>query len=742
VKDPEGVELSIAALGASSAEVQRTAAMALAEYGSPLADRAKPALLNALKSVGVAAKAQVTWALVELGERSVASEALALLRQGQLDQVQTLDSGMAFDPDTLGRIVGPAELARLARDPSDAVRQFVASALSGRAEPTFTDVLVALVQDPVPGVAHQALPGLARIGTERARTALVHALEAADPQGRAGFLKALRDGIGTRGLVMALESVAKDPELRWSQTQQIFDLIQGDLAYGGRGLDDPAGADALAGFIATRPFIHWQVRAAFGLAQVGDLRAVPQLAARLTMDTQKIYGAETEWERRLRRDDNERVVCARLLADLAALYPSQASALRQQAEDALIFWTHASPVPHANAFRALAAMGSTKDLQALRDWAKPSLALPKEHEQPPIPEEWVTAQSALRYLGRLKDTPMWPWFGQALQLRPRHMDATMDGLMSSGAAILGMTLRAVAIGAAQGMAEWGQHRGFGLLLEYIEDPKENEQSREEACAALAWVAEPQDLGTVQEKILHYDEPDGAHRFVRSCLLETLIVRPRTGDLSPLMELIRTEVDADVRHRAARAIGKAGLTPELERRMFELLGQEGVANDAALALLLGAHPFAAARAVAAYAGKDPSALAELGELWEQSFGYLSDEDLDRGRLFRWVDNATAVSHVQIGQALQRWALERLSQQLQEVRFDNGPHSLTRVVLRVRLLRMARGTDAIAREHAIAALRVLGEQGALLALSDEPGEIGQRAARAYRALMAAGVSGNVQ
>src|SRR5690606_21078515 len=118
----------------------------------------------------------------------------------------------------------------------------------------------------------------------------------------------------------------------------------------------------------------------------------------------------------------------------------------------------------------------------------PKKPLPLEGQQPPMPEEWVVAQSALRYVGQMKDKPSWPVLVSALGKRPDKVDATMQSLMSGGLAILGMSLRAIGVGAAHGLSEWGDNRAFQPLLAYIEDPKNNEQSRMEACAALAWVA--------------------------------------------------------------------------------------------------------------------------------------------------------------------------------------------------------------------------------------------------------------
>ena len=67
-------------------------------------------------------------------------------------------------------------------------------------------------------------------------------------------------------------------------------------------------------------------------------------------------------------------------------------------------------------------------------------------------------------------------------------------------------------------------------------------------------------------------------------------------------------------------------------------------DATLALILGAKAETAARAVAMWADKPKEALDELQDLYFRSFGYWSHEDLDKGHIFRWVDNAVAITAV--------------------------------------------------------------------------------------------------
>ncbi len=737
-KDPEGVDLCIEGLGHVEERVVGISASALAWYGLPLAEKAKPALIEAFNKKDPATQPQIAWALVELGEPSKFDEILGLYRMGHLSSVRRIDGVLAFDPHKMVNLISLDQLTQYAKDESPAVRQLVATVLSRAADPKYTDTLVTLLQDSEKEISRQAAPGLGKIGSDKAREPLLKMLQGADKESRKDYLLALRDGVGTKGLVMAFDIVDdSDADRAWYQTKQVMDLIEGSKEAGTHGLNDPRGADDLAKYLEKKPHIHWQTRAAVALAKVGDVRAVPTLAKRLRMDPLKIYSDDTDYEMMLKRDDSERVVAARMIADLAILHPDKAEQLREQAEDALIFWIHELPSPHANGLRALAAMGSTKDIEALRNWADPDTPLPKEGQQPPMPEEWVISQSALRYVGWLKDEESWPVLERMLTLRPNEIDVTMESLLQGGLAILGMTLRAVGVGASHGFSEWGDPKAFEPLLKYIEEPRENEQSRMAACEALAWVAKPDDMVKVAEKIAEYDKPERKDQFIRACLLETLIQRPVPGTAPALMKLMTPESELKTRHQVARAIGKAGLDGEVQDKLFEMLENEALMNDAALALILGGKPSVAARAVAHYGKIDPkmrkAAIDELQDLYYRSFGYWSTEDLAKGRIFRWVDNAVAISRVEIGDTPQEWAQGQLVAQFDNLQFDNGPHSFTRVVLRVRLMEMAKGDDAEMRAGAIRTLKFMKEQGVLLALRDEKGETGKLASEAYHELM---------
>ncbi|HEX7668500.1 MAG TPA: HEAT repeat domain-containing protein, partial [Polyangiaceae bacterium] len=706
--------------------VRAQAATALAEYGSPAADSAKPALMKALAEAKAESKPQIAWALVELGEQSAQKAVLDEYRAGHLSQVRTLDGALAFDPNKLVALIGVDGLANMAADPSPAVRQLVATVLSRHAEAKYTDALIKLLGDSDEEISRQAAPGLGKIGDERSRAPLLEKLKGADNDSRAKYLEALRDGVGTEGLVVSIDSISKEDRAKeWHRIEQVFGMI--------RKLSDPRGGEALLRYIASKPHIHWETFAAFALAEIGDVRAVPSLARRLRMDEQKIYTDDTDYEMMVKRNNNERVVAARMIADLAVMYPDKRAQMREQAEDAIIFWIHELPSPHANGMRALAAMESTKDIAAMRKWANPDKPLPLEGQQPPMPEEWVVAQSALRYVGWMKDPPSYAVMEKDLKRRDPKLEVTMDGLMHGGLAILGMTLRAIGVGAAQGLSEWGDHKAFKPLMDYIEEPKENEQSRMEACSAMAWVGNADDMVTVAQKIQKYAGGDPKDEFRRACLLETLITRPIPGTATALMELLKPASSMTTRHQAARAIGKAGFDATVEAKLLEMMKDEQLMVDATLALLLGGTADGAARAMAMWSDKPKEALEELQDLWYKSFGYWSTEDLERGHIFRFVDNAEAIAKVELKDTPQEWAPVLLTKQFENLDFDNGPHSFTRVVLRHKLLEMAKGDDAVKRAAALRTLRFMKEQGILLALRDAPGETGKLASEAYHALM---------
>jgi hypothetical protein len=90
-------------------------------------------------------------------------------------------------------------------------------------------------------------------------------------------------------------------------------------------------------------------------------------------------------------------------------------------------------------------------------------------------------------------------------------------------------------------------------------------------------------------------------------------------------------------------------------------------------------------------------------------------------------------VKIFGAPQMWATERLQAQFANLKFDNGPHSETRIVLRQRLMKDAKEGDDKKKAAAIRTLKFMGEKGVLMAFKGEKGLTGDLARTAFHELM---------
>ncbi|MCK6589880.1 MAG: HEAT repeat domain-containing protein, partial [Polyangiaceae bacterium] len=521
-------------------------------------------------------------------------------------------------------------------------------------------------------------------------------------------------------------------ETYWFQTKQIFEML--------RELADPRAADALAKWVERKkPTLHWQGEAGTRLAEVGDIRAAKLLGERMLVEPEKLYKQEQFWEAdeggHLSRTDLPRVVAARMLADLAQIHADKKDQLKGPAEDGVIYWIKSRPQPHANGLRFLATIGSEKILPQMREWAFPKVELPKEGAQPPFPTEFETAQSALRYIGRMKDEPSYPkLLDQFKRKKDPKMDITQEGLMGAGLAMMGMALRAVAYGAAQGLAEWGDGKAAKPLMEFIEDESWHEEARLAACEALAWCADDKALTEVAKKAKEYSaKKEPRKQVIAACYATTLSLKPSPAAVPLLADMLTSEVDPGVRIAIARAIGVSGVDAATEAKLFEKLKDVEVRNPAALALVMGGSPETAARTIAMYGDFGKDSLDDLKDHYFRAFGYWSDEDFKRGNLFRYVANAEAMTRVKVNDAPQDWARQRLQAQFDNLRFDNGPHSETRVVLRYRLYTAAKSGEPAQRKGAMETLKFMKERGVLMALRQEPGETGEMAKKAFHELM---------
>jgi len=135
----------------------------------------------------------------------------------------------------------------------------------------------------------------------------------------------------------------------------------------------------------------------------------------------------------------------------------------------------------------------------------------------------------------------------------------------------------------------------------------------------------------------------------------------------------------------------------------------------------------------YGDFEKDSLDDLKDHYFRAFGYWSDEDFKKGNLYRWVDDAIAVTHIKVNDTPQDWTRQRLQSQFDNLNFDNGPHSETRVVLRYRLYNAAKSGDAATKKGAVETLQFMKEKGVLMALRSEQGPVGELARKAFFEVM---------
>jgi hypothetical protein len=272
-----------------------------------------------------------------------------------------------------------------------------------------------------------------------------------------------------------------------------------------------------------------------------------------------------------------------------------------------------------------------------------------------------------------------------------------------------------------------------MLIKHIEDPMGNEDSRYEACFALSWVATDENMREVVKKVHDFNKADDKSQLIRGCYLEALIHRPVPSANAGLVDLITPTADPQVSKQAARAIGFGGVDAATVTKLMEMLKDNAIRNYAMLALLIGADPDTVSRAIAQYTGSGPELMEDLKEAYDKSFGYWSDKDYEVGNVARWIANAEACRFVKVNDQYQDWPRMILERDIQGIVFDNGPHSITRVQFRVRLINDAKGTDAKKQTDAIAILKFMKEKGVLMALRNEAGPVGELARRAFFEVM---------
>lgn len=264
-EDAKAVPLMIQALDEKGI-VRRAAARALAHIGSPLADPAKPKLLEVLPKTDARDRPQVVWALAVLKERAAASEILAEFAAGHLQNLEDLDRKPAFDPKVIVDVVGPERLAsdELLKNPSKSIRALVAAALAESAAPSTVDPLIKLLNDKDLEVVKQAAAGLGRTGDPRAAQPLFALLQRT-PSLRQSVLDAIARSTSAPDIAKLLEA---------TDSVDLKRSLVGVL----RDSHDPRVVDTFAKLVSDADEDIRQI-AALALADHGDPRAIPPLLA-------------------------------------------------------------------------------------------------------------------------------------------------------------------------------------------------------------------------------------------------------------------------------------------------------------------------------------------------------------------------------------------------------------------------------------------------------------------------------
>ena len=262
-KDPQAVPLMVQALDQPGI-VRRSAARALAHIGSPMADTAKPKLLEVLPKTEATDRPQVVWALAVLKEQAAVPDILAEFSSGHLQGLEDLEGRDAFDPKVIVDVVGPQKLAsdELVKNPKKPIRALVAAALAEAANPAAVDPLIKLLQDEDLEVVRQAAAGLGRTGDPRAAEPLFAIL-----QSKPSMRQSVLDSI-------ARSTSAPDIAKLLSATQTVD--LKRSLVSLLRESHDPRIVDTFAGLVAD-PDADIRETAALGLADNADPRSVPAL---------------------------------------------------------------------------------------------------------------------------------------------------------------------------------------------------------------------------------------------------------------------------------------------------------------------------------------------------------------------------------------------------------------------------------------------------------------------------------
>jgi HEAT repeat protein len=514
LKDAESVPLMVAALDTKGI-VRRDAAAALAAIGSPKADAAKGKLLAVLSSTDAIDRSNVVWALTVLGESQAADAILEQFVGGMLKDKP------GFDPALVARALGIQRLSSpaLLTHQNAGVRAMTANALAEAASPEVVEPLGKLLESELARdtqtrsteVIRSATEGLGRSGDPRAAKPLFQLLEST-PSMRASVIDALGKSTAAPGLI-GLLTEATDPKTR----AELVGLLAATK--------DPRAADSLAKELENAD-AEIQFRAAIGLADLGDARAVSAL---LTF-AEGTDNTKADKALAALRDVTQAGITGRLMA-IVKEHPGRNAAV-------------------------LRALGATKD-PAAASFLEAALG----------GDDIGAAALALADLG--SDSA----YKKLLSKLPRPKNADMREPEVANETIM-LDRKA----AVQGVGRFGRADAAAALVKIIEDPLDDPRLRSLAAAALGSVGTDNDMAAAAARVKASTDDD-----TRAFYMEAFWQRPRPALLGDLLDLVATSTSSPVRLAAAVAVGYAG-DAAAEQKLTAMLDGTS-ARDAAVALAL-------------------------------------------------------------------------------------------------------------------------------------------------------------
>jgi len=649
----------ITMLSDNDQSVRGEAALALAAIGLPAAEPAKAKLLEVLPSMNVAQEAKVIWALAILKEARAADKIIEAFSDGRLQQQE------GFDPKVITDVLGISRLAGLTGPTNGvAVRTLVAMALSEAASAEAVDPLIRLLADAEPEVVRQAAAGLGRTGDPRAGPPLF-ALLARQPALKQSILDAMRKSTGARGLVPLL-SGATDPNIK----REIVEML--------RDTHDPGAADALAG-LANDPDEEIKLTAALGLADLGDMRAVPTLLALARGANETAAQDAIDALRGLRAE-----AAGPELATMLAEFPSR----------------------HAALLRAIGASGNTAACDAI--WAE-------VHPDGVQGDAVDDTEAALVSVGDLRCESA---YGKLIDMlkRPRDIDYSQPSLSTE-------TSYRNRSKAAEALGHYGKPEAVPALRTVVEDGADDVRVRLAAAISIGRLGDEAALREIVAKV----RDGNTDAQIRQFYAQSLWQKPNRALATDLMALFGEQggVPPEVSRSAALAVGYAA-DPANDARLMEMLDAEATRRDAAFAIALGGSEEAALKLISViHSDRD------LREIMQLAFQSANNDDLElvtedmfaSGAIMRRLEAAHVMD---VGEDEDRFGLPWIKL-LERLKTGwSGPGGANARFSREKLYEVLVGSDAAQRVLVADLLGDMNERGMLFRARDAGG-VGAEEAR---------------